>query len=74
MREDLAITLENLKRQIGIVFLRLRRGLLQGLERLGLLMILKLGIGEVVPRLIRSGVGPDGILEMANRRSYATGA
>jgi hypothetical protein len=31
-------------------------------------MILKLGIGEVVSRLIRSGVGPDGILEMANRR------
>jgi len=31
-------------------------------------MILKLGVGEVVSRLIRSGVGPDGILEMVNRR------
>src|SRR6266403_1688221 len=31
-------------------------------------MILKLGVGEVVSRLIRSGIGPDGILEMANAR------
>src|SRR5258706_13699321 len=50
--------------EISIILASLRRDLLQGFQRLDILMILKLGIGEVVSRFIRGWGCPHGTLYM----------
>src|SRR5258708_36827097 len=59
--------------EISIILASLRRDLLQGFQRLDILMILKLGIGEVVSRFIRGGGCRHGILKMGNRSGVEAG-